>query len=185
MKRTVKIKLDAKTVAHLAPARRKCTPRGSSSHPAWKANQFPKGKSGNPGGKPKVLQKFATKVAEELSKPAPKELRKPLKLKNGATMFDAMMSAAVMQAAQGDLGAFVVMRETLEGKLPQRNYNLSVSMQAYMDDPEFAKFLDAQHAEYRKQIGEPYAPGATTEDLRSLLTGQEPDSGTGHSQDTE
>jgi hypothetical protein len=129
-------------------------PRGRA-FPKGYTGGFAKGQSGNPGGKPKVIQKFSAMVAEELMQPCPTELLKPLGLERGASMHAAMVRAQVMLAAQGDTTAFAVVRETIEGKLPQvtRNLNVTVAMQRYLEDENFRAFLDHNHDEYLKTAG--------------------------------
>jgi hypothetical protein len=137
-----------KLASLLPPVWPKRRPRGSHDHEAWRANQFKPGQSGNPGGKPKVLQKFSARVSEEMMKDAPPALRKALGLKRGATMFDAMMSSAVTQAASGDLNAFVVMRETLEGKLPVRSLNVSADLADMLNNSQFTAWLTDKFGEF-------------------------------------
>jgi hypothetical protein len=124
---------------------------------------FPKGQSGNPGGKPKALQKFSAKVAEEMMQPCPKEIKQALGLKRGALVYDAMVKALLVRAASGDTAAFTTARETVEGRLVQRNVNVSASLAALQDDPEFVKWLDATHAEYMTFKGEPIDQRPTIE----------------------
>ena len=109
---------------------------------------FPKGESGNPGGKPKVFQKFSAKVAEEMLQPCPREIKKALGLKRGATTYDAMVKALLLQAAGGDTAAFTTARETVEGRLVQKNVNISASLEALQNDPQFVEWLESQHAQY-------------------------------------
>lgn len=142
-----KVSIDA--AAAMLPALRKRR-RGPPSNGFKKGNThgFKKGESGNPGGKPRVFQKFSAKVAEEMMQPASPDIKKALKLKRGATVYDAMVKALLLQAAQGDTYAFTTARETVEGKLIQRNMNISASLQALQDDPEFVKWMEDNHAEY-------------------------------------
>lgn len=137
---------------HAAQLGHKLKPRGRAFA---KGNQwgFKKGQSGNPGGKSRVLQRFGTRIAEELVQPAPEPLRRWYKLPKGATKFDVMMAAAVAQAMDGDLTAFVALRETCEGKLPSKNFNISASMERFLEDPKFREFLEQSHGEFLQQQG--------------------------------
>ena len=160
-------KISIKTAAKAVKAAKlpQLRPRGHQPGNPQTLSHFKKGfdPRRNPGGKPKVLQKFAAKVAEEMLQPCPVELVKPLGLKRGASVYDAMVRATLLQAAQGDTQAFVVARETVEGRLVQRNVNVSASLAALQDDPEFVKWLDATHAEYMTFKGEPIDQRPTLE----------------------
>lgn len=137
---------------HAAQLGHKLKPRGRAFA---KGNQwgFKKGQSGNPGGKSRVLQRFGARIAEELVQPAPEALRRWYKLPKGATKFDVMMAAAVAQAMDGDLTAFVALRETCEGKLPNKNFNISAGMERFLEDPKFREFLETAHGEYLQSEG--------------------------------
>ncbi len=161
----------------LAQLGHKAKPRGKPGAPQLRPYQFKKGASANPGGKPKVMQKFAAAVAEQMMTQAPTEICDALKLERGASVYDAMVRALLIQAANGDTQAFTTVRETVEGKLPQRNYNLSMQMQAFMDDKGFQQFLEQQHGEYLKSIGGFDAARTTAEDLPTLLTSEGGDGG--------
>lgn len=105
------------------------------------------------GGKPRVFQKFSAAVMERMLQPVPKEVKKKLGLGRGATMYDAMVKALLLQAASGDTTAFTTARETVEGRLVQRNVNISASLQALQDDPKFVEWLENKHADYLMEAG--------------------------------
>ncbi len=177
-----KSKVTVRQAAAMAPAVKLARlRRRPPASPFPKGNEwgFKKGQSGNPGGKPKVLQRFSARVAEELMKDCPAPLRATLGLRKGATVFDAMVTAATLEAARGDMAAFVTLRETVEGKLPMttKNLNVSVSMQRFLEDPAFRDFLDKQHAEFLKLSGEDFTDGyprnAIATDVQSLSAGND------------
>ncbi len=109
------MKVDITTALRM---RRKGPPRGAGNHdhPAWKANQFPKGKSGNPGGKPKVIQRFATMYVEQLVQSADNKVTKALGLKRGSSNFECLIKGMLNAAVRGDVAAAREIREVLEGK---------------------------------------------------------------------
>ena len=169
-------KLPAQTTP-VRPLRPRSRPRGN---PFTKGHTlgFKKGQgSPNPGGKPKVIQRFSAKIAEAMLEPAAPEVRKALKLRKGSTTFDAVVAATIAQATSGETSAFVALRESLEGKLPHttKNLNVSVSMQRFLEDPAFREFLDKQHAEFLQLSGEEFDGGytraAATPDVQSLPAG--------------
>jgi hypothetical protein len=156
-------------------------PRGSHSHDAYKDNQFPKGKSGNPGGKPKVIQRFKTMFMEELMKPAPKEVCKAVGFKRAVSNYQVLIAAQVRAAQTGDVGASREIRETIEGKTPiiTRNVSLTVAMEAYAHDPEFQVFMNEQYSSYLKKGGQPFEATDTTGGFLSAApAGQSEDDGT-------
>ena len=160
-----KSKVSVKQVAAVIPALKpKRRPRGNSPFVKGNTYGFKKGQSGNPGGKPKVFVKFAAKVAEEMLQPVPKEIKAALGLPRGATMYDAMVRALLLQAANGDTMAFTTARESVEGKLAQRNINISASLQALQDDPQFVEWLEANHQQYLTVKGESNGNGQRTID---------------------
>jgi hypothetical protein len=165
----------------LRPLRPRKRPRGNHDHEAFRANQFKKGESGHPGGKPQVMVRFSAKIAEAMLEPATPAVRKALQLKRGASTFDAVIAATIAQATSGETSAFVALRESLEGKLPQttKNLNVSVSMQRFLEDPQFREFLDKQHAEFLKLSGEDFTDGypraTIEEDVQSLPAGNNAD----------
>lgn len=114
---------------------------------------FKKGQSGNPGGKPRVLIKFRAKLAETMLQAAPPEARKVLGLRRGATMFDAMVQAMVMNAASGDNQAFMNCHDIIDGPIIQKRFNVTASMERFLSDPQFRAFLEEQHGEYLGKIG--------------------------------
>jgi hypothetical protein len=142
----------------------------------WKAHYFPKGKSGNPGGKPKVpYVKFADRLADELTKPAPNAMKKLLGMhpNRQVTQYDCLVAAMVQAAAAGDWQASLGIRDVIEGRLPQTNYNLSVQMKAFMEDKQFQEFLQEQHGAYLQQIGDfSNAARSTSQDLFQLPPGE-------------
>ena len=146
-------KITLRQIAHAAPERAKGAPRGNSNHPAFKARQFKKGQSGNPGGRVKVYTRMASRLAEELAKPAPKEFRKAFKLKPSATQYDICLASMIRCAMAGEWQAMLGIRDVIEGRLPNKNYNLTVEMQAYLDNPGFREFLNQQHQLYLEQGG--------------------------------
>ena len=125
--------------------RRKGKPRGNTKG----LRPFPKGVSGNPGGKPKIGQRMATMLLEELAQLAPAEFSKAYGLRGRRTKYEVMVAAAINRAmATGDPNTLMALHDITEGKLPNKNYNLSVEMQAYMDNPNFRAWLATQHASY-------------------------------------
>ena len=103
----------------------------------------------NPGGKPKIHVRMATLLLSELGKPAPKELSKAFGLRGTRTKYEVAVAAAIHRAmTTGDPNTLLALHDITEGKLPNKNYNLSVEMQAYMDNPNFRAWLATQHASY-------------------------------------
>jgi hypothetical protein len=151
------MKVSSKKAAHLVikvpRLAHKNRGRGNHDHQAWRDNQFKKGHSGNPGGKPQVYVKFKTKIAEQMMEPAPPAVKKALKLKRGATMYDAMVAALVHNAANGDNSAFMNCHDIVDGPVIQKHFNLTASMERFLEDPKFREFLEQQHGEYLNQIG--------------------------------
>jgi hypothetical protein len=130
----------------LTPQKKK--PRGIPGAPQLRKYHFKKGQSGNPGGKPKVFQKFAAMLTQQLLEPCPVALARQLGLKRGANYYDAMIAAQITNAAIGDNVAFMTVHDIIEGRLPQKNVNLSVSAEAFLRDPGFQQFLQENHKEY-------------------------------------
>jgi hypothetical protein len=97
--------------------------------------------------------KFRAKIAEQMLQPAPPEVRKALKLKRGATMYDAMVAALIMNAATGDNAAFMNAHDIVDGPIVQKHFNLTASMERFLADEKFRDWLDSQHSEYLSQIG--------------------------------
>lgn len=153
------MRVSAKTLAKMQPRRPKPRPRGNSNHPAFKAAQFKKGQSGNPGGKPKFYVRMATKLADELAMPAPAPISKALGLKKGATKYDACLASMLHCAMTGDWQAALGIREVIEGKLPNRSLNISASLERMLQDADFRQFVDQQLQSYLAQKGETYEPG--------------------------
>jgi len=85
-----------KAAAVLPTLQKKMKPRGRA-FPKGHTFGFKKGQSGNPGGKPQVYKRFSAKIAEMMLAPAPPEVIKGLKLKRNATIYDAMIAAALIQ----------------------------------------------------------------------------------------
>jgi hypothetical protein len=97
--------------------------------------------------------RMGTRLREELSAPAPVEIIKALRLKKGATKYDAVLAAMLHAAMTGDWQCALGLREVIEGRLPNRNFNLTASMEKFLEDPGFRHFLDEQHGAYLSQIG--------------------------------
>ena len=97
--------------------------------------------------------RMETRLREELSAPAPVEIIKALRLKKRATKYDAVLAAMLHAAMTGDWQCALGLREVIEGKLPNRNFNLSASMEKFFEDPKFREFLEQAHGEYLGQIG--------------------------------
>jgi hypothetical protein len=148
------MKLDPRKVAQNAPqlghkkrARGKPFPKGQQP---W---TFKPGQSGNPGGKPRVHLRFQAKIAEMMMAPAPPEVRKSLKLKPKATVYDAMIAALLINAMSGDNQAFMSCHDIVDGPVVQKRVNLTASMERFLEDPQFRQFLEEQHGLYLNQIG--------------------------------
>lgn len=108
---------------------------------------------GNPGGKPKLQQRMATMLLTELDKPAPKELSKAFGLRGTRTKYEVMVAATIHRAmTTGDPNTLMALHDLTEGKLANKNYNLSVEMQAYMDNPGFRAWLGKQHQSYMQVL---------------------------------
>ena len=79
---------------------------------------WPKGKSGNPGGRPR--KKPVTERYEELmTTPLPDEVRRKLKLEEGATYGDALAYRIFMAAITGKHEAAKEITDRVEGRAPQ------------------------------------------------------------------
>jgi hypothetical protein len=145
--------LTPRNAAIAAPKVQKKKPRGRPFPKGQQPWTFKPGQSGNPGGKPHIHIRFATRVAEELAKPASPMACRAAGLKRGSSKYDVMMTNAVALAMTGDMSAFVALRETCEGKLPNRNFNLTASMERFLEDPKFREFLEQAHGDYLEGIG--------------------------------
>jgi hypothetical protein len=141
----------------------KAKPRGRHNHAAWNAHKFKPGQSGNPGGKPKVFQTFDAMLRERLMQPCPPLIAKQLGLRRGATLYDAIVAAQILNAATGDNSSFMAIHDIVEGKLPQRNLNLSMSAEAFLSDPGFREYLQQHHGEYLGQTTGAVIDGALPE----------------------
>ncbi len=107
----------------------------------------------NPGGKSKIHLRMATLLLSELGQPAPKELSKAYGLRGTRTKFEVAVAAAIHRAmTTGDPNTLLALHDLTEGKLPNKNYNLSVEMQAYMDNPNFRAWLATQHVSYMQTL---------------------------------
>jgi hypothetical protein len=137
----------------VAASPQKKKPRGPAGAPQLRPFHFKKGQSGNPGGKPKMLMKFSAMLAERLMEKCPMALARQLDLKLGATYFDALIAAQILNAATGDTPSFMAVHDILEGRLPTKMLNLSVSAEAFLQDPGFREFLKLHHAEYTNGRG--------------------------------
>jgi hypothetical protein len=52
----------------------------------------------------------------------------------------------------GSVQHLVELRETTQGKTPNKNLNISASMEAFLQDEGFRNFLEEQHGDYRKMV---------------------------------
>lgn len=151
--RTIKVSPQkaAKVEAQLGHKKR---PRGRA-FPKGKANKwaFPKGQSGHPGGKPKVLVKFKAKIAEAMLQPCPPLVKKALGLRRNASVYDAMVQSLVLSAASGDSQAFMHCHDIIDGPIIQKRFNVTASMERFLADEKFRAFLEEQHSEYLSKIG--------------------------------
>jgi hypothetical protein len=146
------LKQDLQAFGKVAQRAAKKRPRGRPFEKGHKFG-FPKGVSGNPGGKLKnprpVYVTFKDKLTEELLKPATAAMRARagLRWKRGMTKYDCLI-AGMVENAVADPSVVFSMRNVIEGLLPTKNYNLSVSMQQLMDNPEFSAWLEEQHGQF-------------------------------------
>ena len=131
------------------PKKPKGKPRGNPA----KLKPFKKGYDPRRSGRKGHVQ-MSTRLIDELDKPAPPEVRKKFGLKPSATKYDCCLASMVHAAMVGDWQAALSIRDVIEGKLPNKNYNLSVEMQAYMDNPGFREWLAGQHESYLVAFGQ-------------------------------
>ena len=66
----------------------------------------------------------------------------------------------------GSVQHLVELRETTQGKTPNKNLNISAAMEAFLQDEGFRNFLEAQHGDYMKMVG------GTTSDFREEMPSQ-------------
>jgi hypothetical protein len=78
--------------------------------PAWKSGQ-----SGNPSGRPR-MQPISDRYAHIAEEKLPENIRKKLKLGQGATYGDAIALRTFQAALEGDIAATREVREAIEGK---------------------------------------------------------------------
>ena len=76
----------------------------------------------------------------------------PIGLAKEATLLDVIVHSVVQQAMAGSVRHLVELRETTQGKTPNRNLNISASMEAFLPDEGFRNFLEAQHGDYMKMV---------------------------------
>ncbi|HEX6822285.1 MAG TPA: DUF5681 domain-containing protein [Candidatus Sulfotelmatobacter sp.] len=156
--------------AVVTASRKKKRPRGRHDHAAWEAQKFKPGHSGNPGGRHKIFQTFEAMVRQRLMQPCPTLVMQQLGLRRGATLYDAVVAAQVLNAANGDDQSFMNLHDIIEGRLPQKNFNLTVAAETFLQDAGFRQFLAQQHGVYLGQdtgsiVGEaiPALPAAETD----------------------
>lgn len=103
---------------------------------------FVKGQSGNPGGRPKAGESFATALARQLEA-----------VKNGTTTRDRVASAVIDLALKGNLDAVKWIVDRVDGKLAER---VEAETTHHHDVPDAT--LDAvleRYARLRRAPGEP------------------------------
>jgi len=135
--------------------RQKKKPRGNPD--ATIPHRFKKGYDPrrNVGGKPKIHQRMATMLLTELDHIAPRELSKAFGLRGARTKYEVLVAATIHRAmTTGDPNTLMALHDLTEGKLANKNFNLSVEMEAYCSDPNFRAFMEEQYSKYQlKQIG--------------------------------
>jgi len=97
--------------------------------------------------------RMETRLREELSASAPPEIIKALRLKKRATKYDAVLAAMLHAAMTGDWQCALGLREVIEGRLPNRNLNIGIAGERFLEDPGFRQFLEQAHGEYLGKIG--------------------------------
>ncbi len=80
---------------------------------------FQPGASGNPGGRPKT-RPISAALDRIGTSELPERQRKRLALPKGSTWFDGVAIAMLYEAANGNPAAAKEVRESIEGKAPQR-----------------------------------------------------------------
>jgi|SRR5215472_2795907 len=107
--------------------------------------QFPKGKSGNPSGRPSTkLLTDALKARLSMRLPAPTAKR--LKLRTTATYSDAVAMALIDEAIRGNVQAAREVMDRVQGKVPQAvqldaQFEGITPIQIASDDAVVAKLL--------------------------------------------
>jgi hypothetical protein len=119
---------------------------GSVAHRFKPGNQF--GTKAN-----RHIPKFSDAYELKLLEPMPEKLRRQLRLPTGATLMDAIINAVVQKAIGGDLSSVVEIREVTQGRVENRNLNITASMSQFLSDPGFRDFLEQQHGAYLTKIG--------------------------------
>ena len=142
--------------------------------PRTPAGRWPKGVSGNPGGRPKkkpITERYEAQLEVEL----PESLRLKLKLKKGATYGDAVALQVIRQAILGKHEAAREVREAVEGRAPQQIHLSGENGGPVqvgpplppLDEPMMVAFIKAaeglQAIEKAKQLPGPQAPATPAE----------------------
>jgi hypothetical protein len=134
-------------VGYLSPKKK---PRGDPS--ALKPHHFKKGYDPrrNIGAKPKIHQRMATMLLTELDHIAPRNLSKAFGLRGARTKYEVLVAATIHRAmTTGDPNTLMALHDLTEGKLANKNVNLSVEMEAYCTDPNFRTFMEEQYSKYQ------------------------------------
>jgi hypothetical protein len=66
----------------------------------------------------------------------------------GTTMLDLIINRVVEEAAHGSLEHVQEIREVCQGKVPNKNLNVTAELEAYVDNPEFRQFMSEKLQEF-------------------------------------
>ena len=78
--------------------------------------------------------------------------RAELGLAKEATLLDVIVHSVVQQAMAGRVQYLVELRETTQGKTPNKNLNISAAMEAFLQDEGFRNFLEAHHGDFMEKM---------------------------------
>lgn len=149
-KRTETVNIVVKGIGRARPKRRAKPGHRIGQSPRSIANRF---KPGNTFGKNRrPLPKFADAYTVALMEEVPAALRKQLGVAKGTTMMDLLVQRVVQEAAvNASIPHVTELRDTTQGKNPDRRITMTANIERLIQDPEFLKFVEACADKYLSQ----------------------------------
>jgi hypothetical protein len=123
---------------------------GRKQSPASIATRFKPGNTFAKNRRP--LPKFADAYTTALMDEVPAALRKQLGVKKGTTMMDLLVQRVVEEAAvNASIPHVTELRDTTQGKNPDRRITMTANIERLIQDPEFLKFVEQCADRYLSQ----------------------------------